>query len=392
MPIVAGSPTALCRLALAGGAFLALGCGHTDPFSAPPFGTTQPFDPSPPVRLTLNESADRGASWLPDGSGILYSAQQLGRPDHDVCLAELPPTGGSQRRLVCDLSGAGADSTNAIESPVISPDGRLAFVRAGGQIGAAGPDREAVAVAPASEASGAVNVQPVPYTIPGEPRHNAVRQLRWQAADRLVFIGGHVAYRVPCQNCVMDTIVSGLKLGVLDLSGADASISALPGTDFASGVSRGPTDDEIYYTLGGDSRVFRRVLSSGATDVVYDFGPAGIARDVNATAGRLAAVVGGRVAFSVDPELGPTQWDSGGVVHVVDLSSGADAVLEGPGLFRRPALSPAGTEVVAEGYPLIIVPKIDPETGLPALDPVTGDPLADTTVARAADLYLFGAP
>jgi hypothetical protein len=390
--MVAGSPTDLCRLALAGGAFLALACGHTDPFSAPPFGTTQPFDPSPPVRLTLNESADRGASWLPDGSGILYSAQQLGRPDHDVCLAELPATGGSQRRLVCDLSGRGDDSTNAIESPVLSPDGRLAFGKASGRIGAVSPDREAVAVAAGSDASGAANVQPIPYTIPGEPRHNAVRQLRWQGADRLVFVGAHVAYRVPCQTCVLDTIISGLKLGVLDLSAAGATVSALSGTDFASGVSRGPTDDEIYFTLGGDSRVFRRVLSSGATDVVYDFGPAGIARDVDAAAGRLAAVVGGRVAFSVDPELGPTQWDSGGIVHVVDLASGADAVLEGPASFRRPALSPAGTEVVAEGYPLIITPKLDPETGLPVLDPVTGDPLADTTVARTADLYLFGAP
>ncbi|HET6577394.1 MAG TPA: hypothetical protein VFG66_03680 [Gemmatimonadales bacterium] len=392
MPMVAGSPTDLCRLALAGGAFLALACGHTDPFSAPPFGTTQPFDPSPPVRLTLNESADRGASWLPDGSGILYSTQQLGRPDHDVCLAELPATGGSQRRLVCDLSGSGDDSTNAIESPVLSPDGRLAFVKASGRIGAVSPDREAVAVAPGSDVSGAANVQPIPYTIPGEPRHNAVRQLRWQGADRLVFVGAHVAYRVPCQNCVMDTITSGLKLGVLDLSAAGATVSGLPGTDFASGVSRGPTDDEIYFTLGGDSRVFRRVLSTGATDVVYDFGPAGIARDVDAAAGRLAAVVGGRVAFSVDPELGPTQWDSGGIVHVVDLASGADAVLESPASFRRPALSPAGTEVVAEGYPLVIAPKLDPKTGQPVLNPLTGNPLTDTTVARAADLYLFGAP
>lgn len=390
--MVAGSPTDLCRLALAGGAFLALACGHTDPFSAPPFGTTQPFDPSPPVRLTLNESADRGASWLPDGSGILYSTQQLGRPDHDVCLAELPATGGSQRRLVCDLSGSGDDSTNAIESPVLSPDGRLAFVKASGRIGAVSPDREAVAVAPGSDVSGAANVQPIPYTIPGEPRHNAVRQLRWQGADRLVFVGAHVAYRVPCQNCVMDTITSGLKLGVLDLSAAGATVSGLPGTDFASGVSRGPTDDEIYFTLGGDSRVFRRVLSTGATDVVYDFGPAGIARDVDAAAGRLAAVVGGRVAFSVDPELGPTQWDSGGIVHVVDLASGADAVLESPASFRRPALSPAGTEVVAEGYPLVIAPKLDPKTGQPVLNPLTGNPLTDTTVARAADLYLFGAP
>jgi hypothetical protein len=383
MPIVPGSPTDLCRLALAGGAFLAIACGHTDPFSAPPFGTTQPFDPAPPVRLTFNESADRGASWLPDGSAILYSAQQLGRRDHDVCLAELPASGGSQRRLVCNLSAFGDDSTNAVESPVLSADGRLAYVKSSGRIGAVSPEREAVAVAPGPDPASAADVQPIPYTIPGEPRHNAVRQLRWQGADRLVFIGAHVAYRVPCQFCEMDTIVSGLKLGVLDLSGTGAAVSALLGTDFASSVARGPTDDEIYFTLGGDSRVFRRVLSSGVTEVVHDFGAAGIARDVHVAAGRLAAVVGGRVAFSVDPELGPTQWDSGGIVHVVDLSSAADLALDGPGLFRRPALSPEGGRVVAEGYPLIIEL---------VFDPVTGEQVPDTTVARDADLYLFGAP
>ena len=387
------SPAELCRLALAGGALLTLACGHTEPFSAPPFGTTQPFDPTLPVRLTLNESADRGASWLPDGSGILYSAQQLGRRDDDVCLAELPATGGSQRRLVCDLSGQGSDSTDAIESPVLSGEGRLAYARASGRIGAVNPVREAVAVAQGPDPVGATDVQPIPYTIPGEPRHNAVRQLRWQRADRLVFIGAHVAYRVPCQFCVLDTIVSGLKVGLLDLSGTAPVLSALPGTDFASSATPGPTDDEVYYTIGGDTRVFRRVLSNGATDIVHDFGGAGIARDVHAIAGRLAAVVGGRVAFSVDPELGPTQWDSGGIVHVVDLSSGSDVALEGPGLlYRRPALSPGGDRVVAEGFPLIIVPVLDPDTGLPVLDPVTGDPLADTTVTRVADLYLFGAP
>src|ERR1700674_2491304 len=57
------------------------GCSHTDPFTSPPYGTDQPFDPTPPVRLTFNPLADRGAAWLPDGSGLLYSAQQIDRED-----------------------------------------------------------------------------------------------------------------------------------------------------------------------------------------------------------------------------------------------------------------------------------------------------------------------
>ncbi len=44
-------------------------------------------------------------------------------------------------------------------------------------------------------------------------------------------------------------------------------------------------------------------------------------------------------------------------------------------LYRRPALSPDGTRVVAEGFPLII-------TRL--------DSAADTTVSKSGDLYLFG--
>jgi hypothetical protein len=141
--------------------------------------------------------------------------------------------------------------------------------------------------------------------------------------------------------------------------------------------------DEIYYTLGGDSRVFRRVLSSGEISIVHDFGSAGIARDVHVAGGRLTAIVGGRVAFSGDPGLGPTQWDSAGIVHVVDLSSGADVALDGPGLFRRPALAPAGDRLVAEGYPLIIQDVFDPNTQIHH---------ADTTVGRAGDLYLFVVP
>jgi hypothetical protein len=67
---------------------------------------------------------------------------------------------------------------------------------------------------------------------------------------------------------------------------------------------------------------------------------------------------------------------------VVNLGSGSDAELDGPGVFRHPALAPTGDRIVAEGFSLTVtfVP-VDSETNRP-----------DTTVARDGDLYLFTAP
>lgn len=371
--MVTGVPKDLCRLALAGGTLLVLACGHTEPFNSPPYGTNQPFDPTPPVRLTLNTGPDRGASWVPDGSGIVYSAQQPGRLDADVCLAEIPPDGGTQRRLVCDPARADSGITNAFESPAVAADGRLAFVTASGTIGASNPFSEALAVAPGLDASNATSVQRLPYTLPFEPPHGGITQLRWLGENALLYLAEAVSYRRECSTCVLDTIATGLGATRLALSSGTAP-EVLPGTDFASGVSPGQNADEVYYTVNGDSRVFRLVLSTLEQSVVHDFDTAGVARDVHVVGERLTAVVGGRVTLAPDAALGQIQWDSGGFLHVVDLFAGTDVTLEDqPHLFRRPALAPTGDRLVAEGYPLIIVGN-------------------DTTVGGSGDLYLFTTP
>jgi hypothetical protein len=200
-----------------------------------------------------------------------------------------------------------------------------------------------------------------------------VQALRWLDSDHLIFVGGIAGLRRSCATCrVLDTVATGLKVDILDLSVA-AVPSPVPGTDQASGLSVGSSSDEIYFTLSGDTRVFRQTISTGETQVVHDFGSAGIARDVHVVGGRLAAVVGGRVNVLVDPILGPLQWDSGGVIHLVDLATDGDVALApGARLFRRPSLSPAGDQLVAEGYPLIVA--------------------TDTTVSRAGDIFLFTTP
>jgi WD40 repeat protein len=356
---------------------LVAGCGHTEPFGSQDFGTDQPFDPTPPVRLTFNAGPDRYAAWTPDGTSLFYSSQSLDRKDHDVCLGSLPSTGGRQSSLVCEITFDGGSLTQALESAAPAGDGRLAYVTASSTIGAAGPADEFLVLGTVQDPVASRQVMRVPYAVPNRPFHTGLSQLRWLAPNRLVFLGEAVTIQKPCQFCQLDTLRSGLDVVLLDPEGA-ASPEVVPATDFASGVSPGTTADDVFYTLGGDSRVYRRFLSTGTAYVAYDFGATGIARDVHVVGNRMTAVVGGRVHFNIDPVLGPTQWDSGGTLHVVNLQDQSDMTIDGPGLFRRPQLSPSGNALVAEVYPLIIGNN-------PAL------PL-DTTVSRSGDLYLFGQP
>jgi hypothetical protein len=361
-------------------------CGHTEPFTTRNFDTEQPFNSSPPVQLTLNQGPDRRATWLPDGSAILYSSQQLDTEDQDVCLAVMPATGGRQRARTCTFSINGDDLTESLESAAAHDDGHIVYVAASSIIRALGPDDEDLVLASLADPVTRTPLLSIPYTIPGRRTHLGISQLHWLSSDRLLYVGETVFRSTPCQFCQMDTVRSGLDVVSLSVGGTVGTPQVIPGTDNASGVSPGSNPDEIYYTINGDTRVYRQILSTGQVGVAHDFAAAGIARDVHVAGNRLTAVVGGRVHFVNDPALGPVQWDSGGIVHVVGLSDGSDIPLSGPTpdeLYRRPKLSPGGIELVAERYPLIFFEIRDPEGGLIRVD---------TVVARAGDLYLFGQP
>ncbi|HEX2217509.1 MAG TPA: hypothetical protein VHG35_01800 [Gemmatimonadales bacterium] len=356
------------------------GCSHSEPFSNPQ-GSEEPFDPGPPARLTLNPGHDGHPSWLPDGSGILYSSQQLDRTDADVCLTELPETGGRQRWLACDLAGD-RTSRDAGQSAAVSPDGRLAVLRAGnGESGGQSPVFLDIALAPSLDVHQAQTVRTLPFAPAGGASHDYAGHLRWLREDALVYVGQLFRAQPACpdRGCPLDTLLLGTEVTLLELSGSAVNGSALPGTTQATGVAPILDGTAILYTLRADTRIYRRDLSSGQVAVVHDFGAAGVARDVHAAGDRMAAVVGGRLGFAVDPRIGPAEWDSGGIVHVLELDGANPVVLDTPGrLYRRPALSPDGSRLVAEGFPLII-----------NVNPVTGE--IDTTVNRSGDLYLFGA-
>jgi hypothetical protein len=361
-------------------AALLIACDHEEPFELPEAGADTPFQPGAPARLTYNPGKDLHPAWLAGGSAIIYAWEELAVPPYDRCLGVMAPTGGTRYQTICDHSAAGKDSTDLFDEPSAANDGRLAFLRGRSGAGALFPDRSGLEVGIPDDPTTARQLLSIPYPAPSGRSHDRVSHIGWLSANELVYLGESVAYPRPCPLCPRDTLISGLEIVRLNFSSATPLLQVVGGTDYASSVVvAGP--DQIYYTLGGDTRVYRRTLSSGAVDIVHDFGTLGIARDVTVLGDQLIAVVGGQVDFVADPAFGPVQYDRGGPLVSVDLISGAESILptDAPLWFRRPSLSAVGatTRLVAEGYPLTITI-------------VAGVP--DTTIARIPDLYLFEAP
>lgn len=335
-------------------AIAAAGCSHSEPFTTGSYTPGGPLGTGAGVQITFNLGLDRTATWLPDGSAIVYSFE---RADKDHCLGRLPPLGGSLTRIDCVTAYAANDSVDVLEYPVVAPDGRLAYVLSSTSRFPPlilVPDARALVLAPLDQPLDVRVLQPILYWAPSGRAHQMITSLHWLDASHLVYVGDHVTYPLRCTGCGgRDTVETGLEIAILDLAGATAVVSVVPGTDGASSVAVGATSDTIYWTKNGDSRVYRTALSSGQVDTVYDF-PGGIARDVSVAGRKLAAIVGGRIAYFIDPSYDPAQVDTGGFLHVVDLVAGTDTMLgDGAVYYRRPALSPAGDRIVVEAVPLI---------------------------------------
>jgi hypothetical protein len=201
-------------------------------------------------------------------------------------------------------------------------------------------------------------------------------------------VGEHVDYADACGSlgCVFDTLHTGVEVMRLTPGAATSALSVISGTSDASSVAPVGTDT-IYFTRNGDSRVYRRVLSSGVQDIVYDFaGPP--ARDVAVVGAKLVAVVGGMDYYMIDSTLGPRVRDYGGELHVVDMLRDTDVVmgvsdLDHPIWFRRPALSPDGHLLVAEGRHYTLVRHTDEAGNLL---------YTDTIIDPAAKLFEYQLP
>jgi hypothetical protein len=352
---------------------LLVACEHSTPFRP---GDYPPGDAPRDAsgRLTYNPGSDRAPAWLPDGSGLLYARERLDREDRDRCLSELPPTGGSVRREVCGAEPG--DSTDAFDSPAPAADGRLAHLWASSpaDLPSIEPRSQRLGVRRADDRAAFRTLATLPYFFdPAQQPHESLSQVRWAGDSTLVYLGERVAYTRECTGCPLDTLRWGADVVVLTWSGPSVALAAIPNGNGASSAAVSGGGDTVYYTRNGETAVYRYARLSGETATVHDFAT-GIARDVSVAAGRLVAVVGGRVQYEVDPVLGAVQRDAGGELYLLDLASGGDQPLAaGARFYRRPALSPDGSRVAVEGYAYTIVG-------------------VDTIVGRVPDVWLVTVP
>ena len=262
----------------------------------------------------------------------------------DGCVGGLPSGGGARVWELCDTDASRRDTITTADWPAERRDGAVALVRRRWSPIGRTPYYSELALRPAGDGQAAARVLPIPYPAPGAGVPvQGVAFPAWLDDHRLLVLA-QVWMR-----SLYDNVDTGLEIEILDLTLGTSGVTTIPGTLYASSVAPGATPDTIYFTLGGDSLVYRRALSSGVVDTVVDFGALGIARDVQVRNGRLVAVVGGSVAAGAHPYLGYAQYDGGGPLYLVTLGTGQPTLVESVNdRWKHPTLDPAGTAVIAE--------------------------------------------
>jgi hypothetical protein len=308
----------------------ATACAYDTPWTSRPYGPDTPFDPASPGRVTINTGVDRTPAWLPGDTALLYSVERTG--DQDRCLGVLSARTWTLDRTLCH-GGLVTDSNHvdAFEWPAVR-GARGAFQWAQWQRAAVRPSQRDLVVATLDRWDhGRTLLDFRPYG-PAAVYIDGVQRVQWVSDTSLVYVREQMLVTIPPPPSppFYDTTITPIDIERVDFGSDSAVVTIVPGTAGATSLAINDSATAIYYTLPGDSTVYRRHLDSATVSVAYAF--AGVfPRDVQLWGTRLVAIAGGDL-------------------HLVDLQALTDSVVTGPGVaFRNPALSRDGHTIVVEG-------------------------------------------
>lgn len=329
-----------------GAVLLLSGCSHGDSFTFRPTSDDTPLNPLQPIRLTYSPGEDQYPSWSPDGSGIFYSF--VDSVTGDRCVGRLPGSGGQVSAHRCPRNDPRNDSLDLAIEPSAAGDGAIAWIELHSARQRQVHDRGALLLGSLDPHQSPEARLAFPYLATTGTVHLTAAYLRWLPNRRLAYIGTDILIRSACFKCKPDSIAIGREAMVLDLSVPGSIPVPIPGTSEATSIWPTADSSGLYYTLAGDTRVWRGTFDGQLPVTVHDFGTAGIVRDVSVAGGRLAAIIGGKVQYGFEEALGLRQIDSGGTIATVDLSTGEEQLHPRDEWFRRPVLSPDGRTLVVE--------------------------------------------
>jgi len=331
---------------------LLTGCSHGDLFQPQSEPARSPRGSGAFHRVTYNVGDDLFPSWVPGAPDVAYSFAPGDQIGNDRCAGTIPAEGGVRRTLAC-RSGPPSDSIATSNWPVLRQDGRLAYVweSLNPYPSTQRPDSALLYIQNGADASGQRVAHRFPHVIPGVDVYTSATHVGWLNADTLLAVAVADVLIRDCSGCAFRTVRAGRAVVLVDVSSLPGALIVMSGTGGASAVAPGLTGRDFYFTIAGDSRVYHRDIPTDSTSITHDFGAAGIARDPQVAGRWLVAVVGGTVAYRVDPNAGPVQEDSGGTLHLVDRIALRDSVLPDSGVrYRHPALAPTGDRLLAEGW------------------------------------------
>jgi hypothetical protein len=301
-----------------------------------------------PRQLTYNLGTDRAPAWLPGDGGFIYSTERLDTPSRHRCLARMAATGGTIDRTDCKDFARSIDSTYSFEWPALRPGGDISFLLVANRVTAVRPGYQSLRVGRLDNPDGSFELMTLPFRV-DTAYYTAILSPRWLDSTRMIFIAGILLIGEP--PIPTDTFYGGRVVATLDRQNGVTVVNGIPGTDHASSVAATPGSGDFYFTVEGDSRVFRSDLAGSNIQVYYDFGPGQVARDVAVRGDSLLVVVGNRVVLYDFEEVGQVQSDFGDRLRLVDPGSGLDQVVGDAGLcYRRPAFSQDGRTLLVEGY------------------------------------------